>query len=78
MSISEALSRAATEGRTIQCPRTGQHGEKCMCRGTKLVKPCEDCKGAGFDGQRQQLCKKCNGQGAVAGLVETKIEFKIG
>lgn len=80
MSLSEALSRSATERKTIECPRGGAHSAGCICKGTRLVKACENCLGSGFDGAKQEICRKCSGLGALAVVVEAKKEtekFKV-
>ena len=80
MSLSEALSRSATEGKTIECPRGGAHSAGCICKGTRLVKACENCQGAGFDGAKNEICRKCSGLGALAVMVDTTKateEFKV-
>jgi hypothetical protein len=64
-SVTEALAMAAREAITIACPYT-DHSSVCACRGTRKVKACEDCGGAGWDGKRNRPCQGCAAKGCVA------------
>lgn len=66
--ISEVLSSSAGKGASVECPfsQADNHAAMCKCRGTKRIKACEECDGAGFDGKRQRPCQKCGGSGCFS------------
>ena len=74
MTMSEALSRSAAEGRTVHClgSNAKKHAGDCLCRGTGWVKACTTCDGSGFNPKMQQVCAACGGKGAVTAAAPGK------
>jgi hypothetical protein len=64
---SEALSRSATEHKSVHCQKTKakHHPQDCICKGTGWVIACTTCSGSGFNPAMQQVCATCGGCGAM-------------
>jgi DnaJ-class molecular chaperone len=66
--VSEVIASSHALGRSVRCPfsMAESHTGKCRCKGTRFVISCADCEGSGFDGKKNEPCRKCGGHGCFS------------
>jgi DnaJ-class molecular chaperone len=66
VALSEVLALGALSKTPFNCPYSHayRHPRECPCRGTKRVKTCSRCDGAGW--HNGDCCHQCGGVGVLS------------